>query len=147
MPPFGVSECLLENRRKTGTKWNTYLPGEGMLIYRVDSTDVQQWSNNTINADPSHNYYEMVRAKPNGTGLAIKDSDGDPFPGSGNVHEVGPFTEPALISWNDRFNVNLQLEEINEDSNGVITFKERCRQILQLVIHQRRRIFARFNAL
>lgn len=114
---------LLENRRKTGTKWNTYLPGEGMLIYRVDSTDVQQWSNNTINADPSHNYYEMVRAKPNGTGLAIKDSDGDPFPGSGNVHEVGPFTEPALISWNDRFNVNLQLEEINEDSNGVITFK------------------------
>lgn len=114
---------LLENRRKTGTKWNSYLPGEGMLIYRVDSTDVSQWSNNTINADPAHNYYEMVRARPNGSGLAITDSDGDPFPGSGNVRSVGPFTDPGLISWNDRYTVNLQLEDINEDSNGLITFR------------------------
>lgn len=114
---------LLENRRKTDTKWNVYLPGEGMLIYRVDSTDVSQWTKNTINADPSHNYYEMVRANPNGRGLAITDSDGDPFPGSGNVHAVGPYTEPSLTSWNDRFTVSLQLEDINEDSNGLITFR------------------------
>ncbi len=114
---------LLENRRKTGNKWNAYLPGEGMLIFRVDSTSTQPWSQNTINADPSHNYYELVRACPDGKGLAIKDSGGDPFPGTGNVTVVGPFTEPGLTGWNDINTVGIQLEEIAEDEQGVITFR------------------------
>lgn len=114
---------LIENRRKVNTKWNKYLPGQGMLIYRVDSTDTNPWSKNTINADPTHNYYEMVRACPKGSGLAIVDSDGDPFPGSGNVTSVGPFSEPGLISWGDRYKVTLQINDINEAADGVITFK------------------------
>ncbi len=114
---------LLENRRKVGNKWNAYLPGEGMLIYRVDSTSTTPWSQNTINADPTHNYYEMVRACPKGSGLGISDSAGDPFPGSGGITEIGPYTNPGLLSWGDRYTVEIGLSNINEDENGVITFK------------------------
>lgn len=114
---------LLENRRKTGNKWNAYLPGQGMLIFRVDSTSTIPWSQNTINANPEHNYYELVRACPNGKGLAITDSDGDPFPGSGGVTAVGPFSNLGFVSWGDRNTVSLQLEDIAESEAGVITFK------------------------
>ena len=114
---------LLENRRRN--KWNRYIPGEGMLIFRVDSTSTIPWSQNTINADPEHNYYELVRACPKGSGLAITDSDGDPFPGSGGVTAVGPFTSPGLVSWGDRYEVALQLEEITEDEQGLISFRTR----------------------
>lgn len=64
-----------------------------------------------------------MRACPDGKGLAIKDSGGDPFPGTGNVTVVGPFTEPGLTGWNDINTVGIQLEEIAEDEQGVITFR------------------------
>lgn len=113
---------LLENRRKEGNKWNAYLPGQGMLIFRVDSTSTEPWTNNTINANPDHNYYELVRACPKGTGLAITDSDGDPFPGSGGITSVGPFSNPGLVSWRDRHSVGIQINDIAESEDGVITF-------------------------
>lgn len=89
---------LLETRRKTG--WDSYLPGEGMLVFRVDSTATARWEDNTINTNPSHNYYELLRATQRFTSTgSIVEWDGDPFPGSGNVTALDNYTTPSLRSW------------------------------------------------
>ena len=86
----------LENRQRT--KWNYYLPGTGMLVFRVDSTSTSVWDYNTVNANPSHNYYEMLRAG----GWRNGASSYDPFPGSGNVRTLNNGTSPAnLLPWSD----------------------------------------------
>lgn len=108
---------LLENRRKTA-KWDKYLPGKGMLVFRVDSTSTGPWSSNTINSNPAHNYYELVRANPsNGYNTA-----GDPFPGTGNVTVLNNSTSPGnLLSWSGK-PTPLTLCGISEDADGVIHF-------------------------
>lgn len=109
---------LLENRRKT--KWNEYLPGEGMLVFRVDSTDVSVWTNNDINCNPAHSYYELLRANPTISNGSIKDSDGDPFPGSGNIVSLTNATSPSLRSWTS-VSTPLIIKNISE-TNGEISF-------------------------
>ena len=86
---------LLENRQQT--KWDAFLPGHGMMVWRVDSTDVSVWSNNRVNANPAHNYYQLLRAKEMiaTNGLAT-DYDGDPFPGSQHVTTIDNMSEPSL---------------------------------------------------
>lgn len=109
---------LLENRRKTGNKWNSYLPGEGMLVFRVDSTNPTYWTNNKINAYSNHNYYELVRAyNPAGT----KDLSSDPFPGTANITSLTPSTTPALVAWNNEEPL-FGLYDITQKSNGNISF-------------------------
>ena len=51
---------LLENRQPN--KWDAQLPGHGMLVFRVDSTNVYMWYGNSVNDNPAHPYYELVRA-------------------------------------------------------------------------------------
>lgn len=111
---------LLENRRLN--KWNCYNPGEGMLVFRVDSTSTSPWSSNDINADPYHNYYELVRANPSSSYYGIEDSAGDPFPGTGNVTTLGPETSPALEGWHGINTVDITLEGITETADGEIKF-------------------------
>ena len=103
---------IIDNRQKTG--WDAYIPGHGMTIYRVEYNQ-QQWWYNTINADASHMYYEMVRAG-NGTG----SSASDPYPGSNNVRAVNNNTTPNLKTWSGISN-DMGLSNITEN-NGVITF-------------------------
>ena len=106
---------LLENRRNY--KWNAYLPNTGMLVFRVDSTSTRPWSYNTVNANPNHNYYEMVRAN----GYHNGANASDPFPGSKRVTELNNVTEPAnLLSWTGK-ETKWGLTNIRE-TNGVITF-------------------------
>ena len=110
---------LLENRQKS--KWDAYLPGTGMLAFRVDSTNVEVWSNNTINCNPKHNYYELLRATPQPNDYnGIDDSEGDPFPGSGNVTELTNDTEPSLRTWTS-LPSNIVLKGIAE-TDGIISF-------------------------
>lgn len=106
---------LLENRQKI--LWDAYLPGEGMLVFRVDSTDVSVWENNTVNTVAARNYYELIRANPNilGTG-AVRDSDGDPFPGSGNI------TGLTLTAFSGK-HASLTLADISTDSSGKTIIK------------------------
>lgn len=114
---------LLENRRKKGNKWNAYVPGEGMLVFRVDSTDTFFWSANKINAYSEHNFYEMVRAYNNTkTTDRVRDLDSDPFPGTHNVTELSTKTSPALKAWN-KDEPNVYLTSIAETENGDITFQ------------------------
>ena len=111
---------LLENRRKSG--WNAYGPGEGMLVFRVDSTSTSVWTSNRINCNPEHNYYELVRANPQMGYGTIADSGYDPFPGISGVTELTNYTSPSTIkSWTGK-NTKLVLRNISEDADGVIHF-------------------------
>lgn len=79
----------IENRQLTG--WDKYLPGHGMLIFRVETTDPTIWVNNEVNVDPSHQYYELLRADDGSS-----DNAGNPFPGAYGVTTISDLTIPAL---------------------------------------------------
>ncbi len=106
---------MIENRQKTG--WDAYLPGHGMTIVRVDSTNTNVWSNNKVNCNPAHNYYEMIRAGNATSG----DNPSDPFPGTAGVLMIGDKTYPSLKNWRGLDNT-FAITQITE-SNGVISFK------------------------
>ena len=104
----------IENRQKTG--WDSYIPGHGMIVTRVDSTNVSVWSSNKVNCNPAHNYFEMLR----GGNTTQGDLPSDPFPGStGNVMITNE-TAPALTTW-EGFANDFNLVGISEE-NGVIKF-------------------------
>ena len=91
---------LFENRQKS-SKWDTYLPGSGMLVHRVDFTNPVVWSmssndGNKVNANPAHNYYEVVRAG----GAGHSGTAYDLFPGTNHVKALNNVTSPAnLLTW------------------------------------------------
>ena len=107
---------LIENRQQT-SKWDKYLPGHGMLVFRVDSTNVDVWENNQVNNDPNHMYYELLRAK---YSAMNQDSGSDPFPGTANITTISSVTEPSLRSWSGKFS-KYSITDIAE-SAGIITF-------------------------
>lgn len=105
---------VLDNRQKV--KWNVHLPGHGMIVYRADFSSDEVWQMNKVNADPSHNYLELLRA---GGGTA--DGDSNPFPGTGNVQTLNNVSSPAnLIAWAGE-EAPYGLKNIKEE-NGIITF-------------------------
>ena len=119
--PVKKESFFIENRQKT--KWDSALPGHGMLIFRVDSTSTTAWNNNCVNDNPNHPYYELIRAggvKSDAYSIAI-GSASDPFPGTKNVREINNETTPNLMTWAGKPNY-LGLRNIKE-SSGVITFE------------------------
>ncbi len=105
---------IIENRQRV--KWDKNLAGPGMLIWRVDSTNVDVWENNLVNANPNHNYYELLRANFNG----ITDSYNDPFPGVSGVTSINNATEPNMRTWDGKLN---QYAFINiAEADSIITF-------------------------
>ena len=82
---------MLENRQQD--KWNAYLPGHGMLVFRVDSTNAQVWERNEVNNNPSHNYFELLRADGYQDGAA----GSDPFPGTKRVRTLTNTSSPANL--------------------------------------------------
>ena len=120
---------LLENRRQEGNKWNAYGPGHGMLVFRVDSTNTSVWSQNDINVNPAHNYYELLRARPD---AGTSESQYDPFPGLGNVTALAPHTSPAFLSW-AKLSPKASLTAIRELENGDITFTATVEELKQQI--------------
>ncbi len=107
---------FFENRQQNG-KWDRTLPGHGMLVHRIDSTNSRAWRDNTINNNPRHNYYELVRA--NGS---TYDLPGNTFPGTHRVRTLNNVTTPAnLLTWTGQPS-QLGLTNIREQ-DGVITFE------------------------
>lgn len=88
----------IENRQKTG--WDAYLPGHGMIVTRVDSTNTSIWTNNKVNCDPAHNYFELLRAGNTTEG----DLASDPFPGTTGNPMITNETAPSLRTWGGRAN-------------------------------------------
>ncbi len=113
--PVDKEFFLLENRQQSG--WDAMLPGHGMLVFRVDSTNLEVWESNKVNATPSHNYYELLRAGNSTSGAQASD----PFPGTSNIMTLNNSTTPSLCTWNGTYNT-FGLTEITE-TNGVIHFK------------------------
>ena len=113
--PVDKEFFLLENRQQSG--WDAMLPGHGMLVFRVDSTNLEVWETNRVNATPSHNYYELLRAGNSTSGAQTSD----PFPGTSNIMTLNNSTTPSLCTWNGTYNT-FGLSEIAE-TNGVINFK------------------------
>ncbi|MCH5310771.1 MAG: M6 family metalloprotease domain-containing protein [Prevotella sp.] len=115
--PVNNEFFLFENRQKTMFKWDAFLPGSGMLVHRVDLTNQTVWNNNTINCNPAHNYYEVVRAD----GWKGGNNPSDVFPGTKNVRELTNGSSPAsLKTWDGHENI-FGLTNIKA-SNGVISF-------------------------
>ena len=117
--PVNKEYFLLENRQRT-QKWDAALPGQGMLVFRVDSTNASVWSlqSNSVNKNPAHNYFELVRARTNNTGYGRSS---DPFPGTYNVTELSNITTPGnLKTWAGKAN-DFGLRNI-KTVNGNITF-------------------------
>ena len=104
----------IENRQKTG--WDSYIPGHGMIVTRVDSTNTNVWNNNSINCNPNHNYFEMLRAGNTTDG----DLPSDPFPGTKGIAMLTNETVPNLKTWNGQDNY-YNLVGISE-KGGVVTF-------------------------
>ena len=103
---------LLENRQKT-SKWDAYLPGHGMLVVRVDSSE--SWSNG-VNTNPAHNHYVLLRAGGSTSGA----QPSDPFPGTENVVYLSNNTTANLKTWNGTSNEYV-IYNIQE-KNGNISF-------------------------
>ena len=120
--PVNNEFFLLENRQKNQFKWDAYLPGNGMLVYRVDLTNRSVWDANKVNAKASRNYYELVRA--NGAHQqsgAYYSSNLDAFP-NGNKKELTNSTSPAnLKTWNGKNN-EFGIFNIQKTADGDITF-------------------------
>ena len=87
-----------------------------MIVARVDSTNTQVWSNNQVNCNPSHNYYEMLRAG----GSTQGEKTSDPFPGTKNTTMLGNETMPNLKSWSGENNA-FEIFDITENDD-IITF-------------------------
>lgn len=112
--PVRKEYFILENRQKE--RWDSYLPGHGLLVFRVDSTNTSVWSSNKVNCNPEHNYYELVRARGTAASAAA-----DPFPGTGRVTTLNNVTTPAnLLTWAGK-ETKFGLLNIAENG-GVITF-------------------------
>lgn len=50
----------MENRQNEN--WDTYLPGNGLVIYHVDLSDSLAWDKNEVNTRYSHPNYELIRS-------------------------------------------------------------------------------------
>lgn len=114
--PVNKEFFLFENRQKNAFKWDKYLPGSGMLVHRVDKTNSNVWNGNTVNANPDHNYYEVVRA-----GGTSQGSAADVFPGTRKVKTLNANTTPAnLKTWSGKA-TRWGLKDI-QMANGIVTF-------------------------
>ena len=110
---------LLENRQKD-YKWDEYLPGSGMLVFRVDESDMNPWNNNSVNDNPDRMYYELLRA--GGVEKAYTNPDYDPFPGKGEATTLSNETSPAHLRTHDGQDTPWVIHHIAED-NGEISFE------------------------
>lgn len=108
---------LLENRQRD-YKWDQYLPGSGMLVFRVDETDMTPWNYNSVNANPERMCYELLRAG----GGEKHNPMYDPFPGKGEVTTLSNVTSPAHLRTHDGQDTPWAIHHIAED-NGEISFE------------------------
>ena len=116
---------LIENRQRG--KWDSFLPGHGMMVARVDSSSTSVWVQNTVNCNPNRMYYDLLRARYTG-----KDSEYDPFPGAGGVTSLTNFTHPGLLTWDKLFS-DFIITDIDE-TGDVISFQLSPDTLIQTVV-------------
>lgn len=108
---------LFENRQQADFVWDSYLPGSGLLVHRVEKPGSSVWENNTVNNYSGHNYYEVIRAN----GYNMNTPQYDVFPSQGKT-TLDNSTKPAnLLSYSGK-NTKYGLYNIQMSDDGVITF-------------------------
>ncbi|MCU7497445.1 MAG: M6 family metalloprotease domain-containing protein [Ignavibacteria bacterium] len=112
---IGSEYFMIENRQQTG--YDSYLPGNGLLIYHVDERN----SGNDNEWYPGHTtygHYNVALEQADGLYSLEKNSgrgdSGDPFPGSSNKLSFSSLTTPNS---ND-YNGNPTYVEVNNISNS-----------------------------
>ena len=105
---------IIENRQRV--KWDKNLAGPGMLIWRVDSSNVDVWENNLVNSNPNRMYYELLRANFSG----MSDSYNDPYPGVSGVTSITNISDPNLSTWDGKLSPYAFVNITEADS--IITF-------------------------
>jgi M6 family metalloprotease-like protein len=112
---------LIENRQKQ--KFDSYIPGHGMVIYHVDGNYISTAAD-AINVGSHQGLYPVCA---NSTGLppanyGVINSSGLPFPGTGNKTSFTDTTIPNALSWASA-NTNNPITGITEDNiNKTISF-------------------------
>jgi len=112
---------LLENRQKQ--KFDSYIPGHGMIIYHVDGNFIST-STDAINVGSHQGMYPVCAIA---TGLppatyGVINSSGLPFPGTGNRTSFTDTTTPNALSWASA-NTNSPITNITEDNiNKTVSF-------------------------
>lgn len=121
---------LLENRQKVG--YDAYLPGSGLLVWHVDDIIMNPnsdywWWNEVNSSSPPHHGLVLVEAdgqfnllKPPYDQNANSGDASDPFPGSLNRTEFGPFTAPSSARF-DGAPSNVALSNITASSTSIVT--------------------------
>lgn len=109
-PTNSTEYFLLENRQKVS--WDTYLPGHGMLIYRINYNQ-RDWDYNQPNNDPAKMGVEIMYADKAASDATLA---GDPFPGSTNVNIFVPILRTGVVMEHSPL---LDIQETNK----IITFK------------------------
>lgn len=115
---------IIEQKKKI--KWDLFTPGEGMLIYHLDSTKLENWWNtksNTVNITPSDR------------GLFIEPSTGyvndatnakSPFPGTRNNRAFTSLTN-ASPKLKDGTIIDAPITHIKYTEDSLISFKFKAR--------------------
>lgn len=120
MVPISSNEYfVIENRQKT--RWDTYLPGEGMLIFHNDQNKLNRWlqnGNNTINANPNDRGYFL---RPASGRDADVESNRCPFPGATGNANFTSTTNPAA-TLKDGTPVDKPITNIRYENDSVIRF-------------------------
>ncbi|MDT8433030.1 MAG: M6 family metalloprotease domain-containing protein, partial [Bacteroidales bacterium] len=106
---------IVENRQRTG--FDSYLPGEGMLVYHVDLNH-PGWLTGEMNVDPAHQGFDLEEADNIRDTLTLA---GDAFPGTANVTSFDSLSVPGSNTW-DGNTSGVSLQNISL-SGSVISFE------------------------
>ncbi|MAW93247.1 MAG: hypothetical protein CMA32_02000 [Euryarchaeota archaeon] len=107
---------LLENRQQT--KYDTYLPGEGLLIWHIDEEIMEsKWNSNTVNNDEEHKGMDLEEA----------DGDDDLDSGANRGDDSDPYTSgsfskdtyPNSLAYNETES-GWKIENIEVDGDNII---------------------------
>lgn len=105
---------VVENR--CHSKWDQYLPAEGMLVLHVDYLE-SAWQNNMVNNYSSHLRMTVIPAD---NKLTTDSQYGDTYPGSSNNTELTSESKPAATVYQGEY-MGKDITDITFE-NGVVTF-------------------------
>lgn len=116
---------VMENRQQVG--FDTYIPGTGLLIYRVSLTN-SHISQNTVNNTHPQRMYPVCASSYTAIPSSVLtygsiNSRGCPFPGSSGKTRFADDSSPSAMSW-AKVNTEKEIYDIAENSsNRTISFK------------------------
>ncbi|MFI3285879.1 MAG: M6 family metalloprotease domain-containing protein [Rikenellaceae bacterium] len=128
---------LFENRNRSSSVWDYYIPGEGLMITHVDQSEpyVSYWNNNYPNGDSSHECFRFIVAG----NVSLDYYTGwdkvaypyvDTWTVANNNDEWSPNSQPRAQSWSGEV-MPLQLTDIAKEGQN-ITFNVSEAKIIPL---------------